>query len=449
MEKSSIIRTIKAYLKQSISMSWPVLVMMLFDLFIGMTDVKVASYLDKDVQAAVGLANSIYIFFTFVLQALTVGTVSAVSRIFGKGGDRKGLAGTIHTAVSLALIIAAVFTVAAFIIIPVVINNVDVAPDVKEKALMLGRIYTAGLFFHLAVINLNGVLRACRKMIVSMKIMGVAASLNIVLNVFLVFYTPLGFKGIAAATAVSWVAAFIPAFKSAGAVVSGEKYFFDKSVAASIVKIALPVAVVTLSWQISSVALFWMIGKLPDSTEIMAAYTVGLRIESVIFLPAFAFNMANAVIVGNLLGAGKPNEAFQAGLVTIAAGVGLIICLTVCVLVAARPLASFFAAKDSAGMADPKVVGQIVTYLYIVMISEPLIACNAITTGALSGAGDTRPLMFYTLVSIFIVRLPFIYICAIILGLGVKAVWWGLVFTFCCQAFLTFKRFISRKWVNV
>jgi len=39
--------------------------------------------------------------------------------------------------------------------------------------------------------------------------------------------------------------------------------------------------------------------------EILAAFTAGLRIESAIFLPAFAFNMANAVIVGNLLGSAR------------------------------------------------------------------------------------------------------------------------------------------------
>ena len=41
----------------------------------------------------------------------------------------------------------------------------------------------------------------------------------------------------------------------------------------------------------------------------MAAYATGLRIESAIFMPAFAFNMANAVIVGNLMGEKKFDEA--------------------------------------------------------------------------------------------------------------------------------------------
>ena len=58
-----------------------------------------------------------------------------------------------------------------------------------------------------------------------------------------------------------------------------------------------------------------------NRVEILAALTAGLRIESAVYLPAFAFNMANAVIVGNLLGEKKRKKPTASGLVTALIGV--------------------------------------------------------------------------------------------------------------------------------
>jgi len=57
-----------------------------------------------------------------------------------------------------------------------------------------------------------------------------------------------------------------------------------------------------------------ILSALPEHrVEILAALTTGLRIESAIFLPAMAFNMANAVIIGNLLARKSRRRRFEAG----------------------------------------------------------------------------------------------------------------------------------------
>lgn len=64
-----------------------------------------------------------------------------------------------------------------------------------------------------------------------------------------------------------------------------------------------------------------ILGALPkNNVEIMAAFTNGLKIESAIFLPAFAFNMANTVVIGNLLGRNDKEGAFRAGIITALTG---------------------------------------------------------------------------------------------------------------------------------
>jgi putative MATE family efflux protein len=442
--------TLKNYIKQSLAMSWPMLVMMGFDFVVNITDVVIAGYLDKTVQASVGLAGSIYMFFTVIVQAITNGTVAVVSRTFGSPERAERLPVSIFTATTLAFIFALIFSVLAFILAPVFISLTNAPDEVKKLSVVLIRIYSVGMIFHLGVINLNGILRACRLMVISMKFMVLAALVNVCLNIILVFHTPLGFKGIALSTSISWLVAGIFIFIAVQRMVSGRQYSFDKAIAKKIISIAWPSGIVMFCWQSSALIVYWVMGQLPvpENVNVMAAFAAGLRIESIIFMPAFALNAANAVIIGNLLGEGKPQEAFEAGLATVIMGVCLILCLTVVVISCAHPIATLLAAKDSAGKADPRVVAEIVHYLRIVMLSEPFVACNAIVSGALIGAGDTRPIMRYTIISIWIVRLPSIYVGAILLGLGATGIWWGMNFTFLSQSALTLRRYLSKKWAT-
>lgn len=79
---------IKPYLSRSWSVSWPITLMMFFEFLIGLTDVYIAGRVSKEVQASYGFVIQLYFVFIVVANALTVGTVSVVSRLFTS--DSKG-----------------------------------------------------------------------------------------------------------------------------------------------------------------------------------------------------------------------------------------------------------------------------------------------------------------------------------------------------------------------
>jgi Na+-driven multidrug efflux pump len=188
---------------------------------------------------------------------------------------------------------------------------------------------------------------------------------------------------------------------------------------------------------------------LPEgSVETMAALTAGLRIESIIFMPAFAFNMANAVTVGNFLGENKPEQAFNAALVTTLLSIITVLALTAAVLLFSSPIAHLLASKDADGTVNPNVYREIVTYLKIVMLSEPLVAAHLAFGGALAGAGDTRSIMKYTLFSLWAVRIPLAYLMGITFDGGANGIWWAMNLTFVSQACLSALRFKSKKWLK-
>lgn len=416
------------------------------------TDVYIAGLKGKQVQAGMGMANQFYFILNTVITAVTIGTIAVLSRIFGSEERESKLPSAVYTAVLFALSCAVVVTLVAVIGAPFIMERMNIDPAVKKHAVSFIKFYCAGLFFNLMMVHFNGIFRACGMMVLSMKIMVVASVLNIILSIALVFFSPLQENGIPAATAISWLAASLAATPAVLRLMKskdGSKNIFSKETAKKIFSISWPSGVVSMSWQLASTLLFAFVGMLPEnSVESMAALTAGLRIESMIYLPGFAFNMANAVLVGNLLGERKPDDAFRIGLVTASVGVCVIIMMTVIVIFLAEPIANIFASRDDAGSVDPVVVQEIVRYLRIVMISEPFMACNLILSGALGGAGDTRALMRYSIFSLWILRVPLAYVFAIKLGYGAAAIWWAMNITFFSQSFLSGRRYFSKKWIK-
>lgn len=67
-------------------------------------------------------------------------------------------------------------------------------------------------------------------------------------------------------------------------------------------------------WQLGYLVLFGIVAALPDSVSALAGLTAGMRIESILFMPAIAFNATASIMVGNALGAGKKRTPKKLGL---------------------------------------------------------------------------------------------------------------------------------------
>jgi Na+-driven multidrug efflux pump len=174
---------------------------------------------------------------------------------------------------------------------------------------------------------------------------------------------------------------------------------------------------------------------------VLAALTTGLRLESAIFLPAFAFNMANAVIVGNHLGERKPDDAYKSGLVTMTIGVVVVSALSLAVILSARWVVPLLSHNDI-------VIKETIWYIYINMICEPIMASGVILGGGLAGAGDTRSVLARIAVSVWLVRIPLCYFFVVLLGFGPVSVWWAMNVSQAVQAFLIYRRYSSRAWLS-
>lgn len=430
---------IKALIRESWAVSWPMTMIMLFIFFIGFCDVYIAGRFGKDIQAAYGLSFQTYFILNIISAAISVGTVSIISRLFTSHKKNE-----CREAIDSSLIVAAgagsALAVIGFFLAPFVMRIFHVPQEIEDTASVLMRIYSVGLIFHYLLLNSNGILRACGMIRKSLVTMAVVAALNVGLNFVLSLKTPLGFRGIALSTVISTAIGVLINFAHARSLIIGKLRFSLRTVK-RIIGIGWPAAMLQVFWQMGTLTLFFILSILPArNVEIMAAFTNGIRIEAAIFLPAFAFNLANAVVVGNLLGKGDREDTFTGGIVTAMVGVSIVMALTALVLFNARAVASIL--SDNAA-----VIRETMTYIKIAFLFEPVMAWSVILGGGLNGSGDTRGVMIIIALCVWLVRVPLSYFFGVYMGFGPVAVWWSMNASLLAQAIFITRRYFNRNWI--
>ncbi len=178
----------------------------------------------------------------------------------------------------------------------------------------------------------------------------------------------------------------------------------------------------------------------------LAAHSVVLRIESLSFLPGFGFQIAASALVGQYLGAGKPNEAKRAAMLANTLG-----CVTMTLLAIPMVLAPHFMLSLLVNSAPVVAVG--IWPMILAGLAQPGFAIAIVLSGALRGAGETIPPMISTVSGIFIIRLGVLGICLWymaahgITGANLTAVWIAIFIDLNYRAVFNYIVFHRDKWL--
>ncbi len=214
---------------------------------------------------------------------------------------------------------------------------------------------------------------------------------------------------------------------------------WEPSVHARLLALGIPAGLQSLFWSLASTLYFAILAHTKESTAAIAALTVGLRVEAVAFMPGIAFAMATQTLVGQNLGAGKPQRARQGawqatGWCCLIMGLmGLVF------LVAADWLAAQFT-------NDPLTHRYIATYLRINALAEPFLGAAMTLGGALRGAGDTISPAIIGVTTQWLVRLPATYLLCHQWGYDAVAAWWAMSLSTILSGVLTAWVFLRRRW---
>ena len=431
-------------------MSWPMFVIMALNFFVGLTDVYVAGFISPEVQAAVGFVSQLYFLFILIANAISTGTLAMVSRAVGSGDFTKALEVS-RQSLLFSLLVAAALTVSSLLFYRQIIAAAGFPPGVREISEPFLKIFSLSLGPNYFLIISNAVFRSSGEVRKPVLTMSAVSIVNIIGDFVLVFgvhpFPKLGYMGIACSTAAS---------VTIGMVIS--LFFFSRDrwrplyagpwrvsggTVGKIIRIAWPAAMLQAAWNAGTIVLYNILGRLGSSSIIaMASITNGLRLEAIIYLPAFALNMAASVLIGQNLGAGDPGRAGNAGWKIAQAGVVVISLFSLVIFLLAEPLASMLT-------DNPQVLRETARYLRFNMLSEPFMALSAILGGGLQGAGDTRGTMWVIILTMWFIRLPLAYLLAVVLHRGAVGVWTAMITSMAFQGVLMAVRFHRGRWKDL
>ena len=211
---------------------------------------------------------------------------------------------------------------------------------------------------------------------------------------------------------------------------------FDFSLIWRIARIGIPASISGILFSIVYVFLTRITSSF--GTPALAALGIGNRIESINYMTSFGFEAATATMVGQNLGAGKPERsersAWRAAQIIVAVtGV-----FAAVMLIWSRQIAAWFT-------PDPMVIPLAASYARIIALSQVFMGLEIVLSGGFSGAGDTLPPMLVS-VPLSLLRLPVALGLSQAFGLGADSVWWAISSTSIVKGTLMALWFRTGRW---
>jgi len=430
--------------------SWPMMLIMFFQFLIGFTDIFVAGLISPEAQAAVGFSGQLLFLIIIIANAISIGTISLVSRNVG-AGDFPRVLEISRQAVLFSMIVALCISLPGYFFCSDIVRLAGVPIEIRDMAGKFLKVFALSLGPNYLLIISNAVFRASGEIKKPLANMFAVCAVNALLDFALVFglypFPRLGYMGIAYATAFSVTAGTVLSlfFFTTGRWAGFYKrpWRISGEIIKKILSVGWPAAMLQVSWNAGTIVLYSILGALGSTgVTALASFTNGIRTEAVVYLPAFALNMAASVLVGQNLGAGNPERAEKVGWKIAKAGVWLMCFMGLIIFVLAEQLSSLLT-------GDPAVLEETTRYLRINMISEPVMALSAILAGGLQGAGDTRGTMWIIITAMWIIRLPLAYLLALPLGYGAVGVWMAMITSMFVQGLLMSRRFRKGYWKTI
>jgi MATE family multidrug resistance protein len=157
----------------------------------------------------------------------------------------------------------------------------------------------------------------------------------------------------------------------------------------------------------------------PFGTEAIASHAIALNLASISFMVPLGISIAAATRVGNLIGAGRLEEAQTSAQVSMGLGTTVMLVFAALFLALRVELPALY-------NSDPTVVTLAAAILPVAAAFQLFDGLQVVAAGVLRGMGRTRILPILHLLSFYGLGLPFAWWLAYSRGLGVIGIWWGL-----------------------
>jgi len=372
----------------------------------------VGNHVSTDAFSAVGSVTPITNMLIGSFTGLASGAGVVISQNYGAGRMDK-VEESVHTAITMTLILTVVFTLVGLLIAPYLIGFTKLQDKAAQEATTYLTIYIAGIA-GLMLYNMGaGILRAIGDSKRPFYYLVVCALLNTALDLFFVLKHQMGVRGVALATvlsqAVSAILVIITLLRTNSCVkLKIRKLRISMPLLKKILIVGIPAALQMAVTAFSNVFVQSYINHFDaglESPDYMAGWTAYLKIDQLLFLPMQSIALAVTTFVGQNLGKGQIERAkkgvTQAVIISMIATAILMIPL----LIFAPSVVGFLNKSEN-------VIKYGSMFLYWLTPFYLVCGFNQIYAGALRGAGDSKACMFIMLGSFVAFRQVYLFCMA-------------------------------------
>ncbi len=404
--------------------------------------------LGADAVAALSMSGTMLMLLFPVVLGLATGTVAIVSRHVGarETSEASYVAGQ---ALLAGVIIGVVSGVVGWWLAPHVATLFRADTVVAELATSYLRITLGGIVTMIVLFVGSSAMRGAGNATVPMLAMILSNIINIILDPIMIFgllgMPAMGVRGAAAATVL---AQFFAMLIIMGALAGGRtglhvtlrRWRPCPLTMWRLLRVGLPSTVQMVARSMMGIVLMRLVAAC--GTAAIAAHGIGVRLHMMLLLPAFAFGNATATMVGQNLGAGRPDRAHRAAWLATGIDVAVMATAAVALFAFAPTLIGFFN-EDAAVVDVGTSMMRIVTPFFI------FVSIAIVLSRALMGAGDTKSPMITTLVALWGVQVPLAILLARWVDPSTDGIWWAMSIAVTLHGLMNAGWFMTGRWRKI
>jgi putative MATE family efflux protein len=399
----------------------------------------VGRYLGKQALAAVGASFPLIFMLISFVVGVAMGTTIIVSQYFG-ARDLKMVKRAIETMYVFLFFASIGVTLVGITLSGTIFRLINLPVDVMPQAITFFNVYLMGTVFFFGFNGISSVLRGLGDSKTPLYFLVISTVINAVLVWLFVAVFKWGVAGSAWATVIAQAGAFFTGVIYLNRTheivkLNSLKLVFDRAIFRKSLMIGLPTGLQHTFVSLGMLAVTRIVNGF--GTDVIAAYSVAGRIDSLAAMPAMNFGAALSTFVGQNLGANKPDRVKQGFKATLLMSGALALLTSLAVILFRKTLMALFT-------EDAAVIAIGAEYLVIVSSFYIFFSTMLVIGGVMRGAGDTIVPMFITLFALWVIRIPAAWIMS--RYFGVDGIWWSIPVAWFIGMTLSYLYYLKGNW---
>lgn len=429
-------------------LSIPMILEMLMESIFALVDIAYVSKVSVNAVATIGLTESVITLIYALAIGLSMAATAVVARRIGEK-DVDGARIAAVQAIGLGVLVSIVFGIVGIIYAKEILFLMGGEPDLVAEGFGYTQFLIGGNITIMLLFLINAIFRGAGNASIAMWTLVLSNGLNIILDPIFIFgLGPIPEYGVTGAAIATNIGRGTAVLFQLGILFFGwgkirlvlKDLVLNLKVMVNLIRVSIggiaQFLIGTSSW------VFLMRIMSEFGSEVLAGYTIAIRVMMFTLMPSWGMSNAAATLVGQNLGAKQPERAEISVWKTGKYNAIFMGTVSLAYLIFAKQIISWF-------NATPSVVENGALCLQVIALGYVFYAYGMVVSQAFNGAGDTKTPTKINLISFWLFQLPLAYVAAMVLGWGAKGVFIAITLAEVLLAIIAMVWFKKGNWKQV